>query len=105
MGHHRQGRAGLSTSPANPNPPQPAKPEPALLQSLYLAESSRNRRAVTPPGPATMPTLSLEWDTLFIMVCSFLSGAMCALVWAQTFTTRVVNAVYDRETVAVAVSG
>ena len=52
-----------------------------------------------------MPTLSLEWDTLFIMVCSFLSGAMCALVWAQTFTTRVVNAVYDRETVAVAVSG
>ena len=52
-----------------------------------------------------MPTLSLEWDTLFIIVCSFLSGAMCALVWASTYTTRVVNAVYDRETVAVAVSG
>ena len=57
------------------------------------------------PPPAQNATMPLEWDTLFIMVCSFLSGAMCALVWAQTFTTRVVNAVYDRETVAVAVSG
>ena len=52
-----------------------------------------------------MPTLSLEWDTLFIMVCSFMSGVICALAWASAFTTRVVNAVYDRETVAVAVSG
>ena len=43
----------------------------------------------------------LRWDTVFLMICMFLTGALCTLAWVLAFTRRVVNVV-DTNTVAVA---
>ena len=33
----------------------------------------------------------LRWDTVFLMICMFLSGALCTLAWVLAFTRRVVD--------------
>ena len=43
----------------------------------------------------------LRWDTVFLMICMFLTGALCTLAWVLAFTRRVVDVV-DTNTVAVA---
>ena len=35
----------------------------------------------------------LRWDTVFLMICMFLTGALCTLAWVLAFTRRVVNVV------------